>query len=48
MLLDNLFSMLGTSGTAAVLFGIIACVGAPAYATLMCPKSAYSRLQRSR
>jgi hypothetical protein len=48
MLLDNLFSMLGAGGTAAILFGIVAFVGMPAAATVMCPKSAYSRLQRSR
>jgi hypothetical protein len=48
MLLDNLFMMLGGSGTAAILFGIVAFVGMPAAATVMCPRSAYVRLQRSR
>jgi hypothetical protein len=48
MLLDNLYTMLGATGTASILFGIIAFVGMPAAATVMCPKSAYSRLQRSR
>ena len=48
MLLDNLFSMMGGTGTAAILFGIVAFVGFPAAATVMCPKSAYTRLQRGR
>lgn len=48
MILDNLFSMIGGTGTAAILFGIVAFVGFPAMATVMCPKSAYVRLQRSR
>ncbi|MBX3187398.1 MAG: hypothetical protein KF819_10305 [Labilithrix sp.] len=48
MLLDNLFAMLGGTGTAAILFGIVTVVGFPAAATVMCPKNAYHRLQRSR
>ena len=48
MLLDNLYSMMGATGTASLLFAIIAFVGMPAAATVMCPKSAYVRLQRSR
>ena len=48
MILDNLFSMLGATGTAAILFGIVTFIGLPAAATVMCPKSAYTRLQRSR
>lgn len=48
MLLDNLYSMMGATGTASLLFGILAFVGVPAVSTVMCPKSAYSRLQRSR
>ena len=48
MLLDNLFLMLGGTGTAAILFGIVTFIGFPAAATVMCPKGAYSRLQRSR
>jgi len=48
MLLDNLYSMMGATGTASILFGILALVGVPAWATVMCPKSAYTRLQRSR
>ncbi len=48
MILDNLFSILGGTGTAAVLFGIVSFVGFPAAATVMCPKGAYTRLQRSR
>ena len=48
MLLDNLYSMMGVTGTASILFGILAFVGVPAWATVMCPKSAYTRLQRSR
>lgn len=48
MLLDNLFSILGMGGTSAILFAIVAFVGMPAAATVMCPKGAYVRLQRSR
>lgn len=48
MILDNLFAMLGGTGTAAILFAIVAFIGFPAAATVMCPKSAYTRLQRSR
>ena len=48
MILDNLFSILGVTGTALVLFAIVSLVGFPAAATVMCPKRAYTRLQRSR
>ena len=48
MLLDNLFSILGGTSTAAILFGIVTFIGFPAAATVMCPKGAYTRLQRSR
>ncbi len=48
MLLDNLYSMMGVTGTASLLFGILAFVGVPAVATVMCPKGTYARLQRSR
>jgi hypothetical protein len=48
MLLDNLYSMMGATGTASILFAILAFVGVPAAATVMCPKGTYSRLQRSR
>jgi hypothetical protein len=48
MLLDPLFGLLGVPGTAAILFGIVAFVGVPAVATVMCPRSAYVRLQRTR
>ena len=48
MLLDNLFSILGGTGTAAILFGIVTFLGLPAAATVMCPRSAYTRLQRGR
>jgi hypothetical protein len=48
MLLDNLYSMMGATGTASILFGILAFVGMPAAATVMCPRGAYVRLQRSR
>ena len=48
MLLDNLFAILGGAGTAAILFGIVTLIGFPAAAAVMCPKSAYTRLQRSR
>jgi len=48
MLLDNLFAMMGSAGTAAILLGIMVFGGLPAAAMVMCPKSAYARLQRSR
>ncbi len=48
MLLDNLFAMVGTPGTTAILFGIVAFVGVPATALVLCPKSPYTRLQRGR
>jgi hypothetical protein len=48
MLLDNLYSMMGATGTASILFGILAFVGIPAAATVICPRGAYVRLQRSR
>ncbi|MEA2752226.1 MAG: hypothetical protein QOI41_6369 [Myxococcales bacterium] len=48
MLLDNLYSMMGVTGTASILFAILAFVGIPAAATVMCPKHAYGRFQRSR
>lgn len=48
MLLDNLFTMLGGTCTAAILFGIVALVGMPAAAAVLAPRSAYTRLQRSR
>jgi|GEM_PF-2251536 len=48
MLLDNLFTMLGGTTTSALLLGIVAFVGFPAAATVMCPRGAYTRLQRSR
>jgi hypothetical protein len=48
MLLDNLYSMMGVTGTASILFAILAFVGIPAAATVMCPKGPYARLQRSR
>lgn len=48
MALDNLFSMLGGTGTAALLLGIVAFAGFPAFSALVCPRSLYQRLQRSR
>ena len=51
MLLDNLFSILGIGGTSAILFAIVALLGMPAAATVMCRGrrgGAYARLQRSR
>lgn len=48
MILDNLFSFLGGPGTAAALLGIVSFIGFPAAATVMCPKGAYTRLQRGR
>jgi hypothetical protein len=48
MLLDNLFTTLGAGGTAVIVFGIVAFLGFPAAATVMCPRSACVRLPRSR
>lgn len=48
MALDNLFSMLGGTGTAAVLLGIVAFAGFPAFSLLVCPRGIYQRLQRGR
>jgi hypothetical protein len=46
MILDNLFSMLGGTGTAMALFGILAFVGTPAIGAVACPMSQLRRLQR--
>lgn len=43
MLLDNLFLHLGGTATAAILLGIVAIVGFPAIASLICPLGHYSR-----
>lgn len=49
MILDNLFTMLGGTGTAAVLFGIVAFVGFVPASSVMCPASQLSqRLSRGR
>ena len=48
MILDNFFSFIGGLGTAGVLLGIVAFLGFPAAATVMCPRGAYVRLQRGR
>jgi hypothetical protein len=37
MLLDNLFAHLGGATTAALLLCIVACVGFPAAASVLCP-----------
>ncbi len=49
MLLDNLFSILGETGTALMLLGIVAFVGYTPAALLLCPRGAYARrLSRGR
>ena len=45
MILDNLFGMLGGTGTAAIMFAILAFVGAPAVGSVACPSNALRRLQ---
>lgn len=45
MILDNLFGLLGGTGTAAIMFGILAFVGAPALTSVACPSNALRRLQ---
>ena len=48
MILDNLFSTLGGMGTAAVMMGILAMIGAPAMRSVACPSTALRRsFQRS-
>lgn len=47
MLLDNLFPVLGGTGTAAALFAIVAFVGIPAVGVVFCPRMRRP-LQRSR
>ena len=47
MLLDNLFAMIGGSGTSLILLGILAFFGFPAMGAVLCPAStALRRLQR--
>ena len=45
MILDNLFGMLGGTGTAAVLFVILAFVGTPAVNSVACPTNALRKIQ---
>jgi hypothetical protein len=45
MILDNLFGMLGGTGTAAVLFAILAFVGTPAVSSVACPTNALRKIQ---
>lgn len=45
MILDNLFGLLGGTGTAAIMFAILAFVGAPAFSSVACPSNALRRLQ---
>jgi hypothetical protein len=45
MILDNLFGMLGGTGTAAIMFAILAFVGAPAFSSVACPTNHLRRLQ---
>ena len=45
MILDNLFGLLGGTGPAAIMFGILAFVGAPALTSVACPSNALRRLQ---
>jgi hypothetical protein len=48
MILDNLFTTLGGTGTAAILFGMLAMIGAPAFRSVACPSHAIRRsFQRS-
>jgi len=47
MLLDNLFSILGGTGTAMMLFGIVAFLGVAPASSVMCPRQALSRMSRS-
>ena len=48
MILDNLFSMLGGVGTAAMLIGILTLIGSPAIGAVACPANGLRRLQRGR
>ena len=45
MILDNLFGLLGGTGTAAIMFAILTFVGAPAMTAVACPSNALRRLQ---
>jgi len=45
MILDNLFGLLGGTGTAAVMFTILAFIGAPAFTSVACPTNALRRIQ---
>jgi hypothetical protein len=45
MILDNLFNLLGGTGTALVMFGILAFVGAPAFTAVACPTHPLRRVQ---
>lgn len=45
MILDNLFGMLGGTGTAAIMFGILAFVGAPAFTSIACPTNPLRKMQ---
>jgi hypothetical protein len=48
MLLDNLFSTLGQTGTSIVLFLMTLLISVPAAATVMCPKSPFVRRHSDR
>ncbi len=49
MLLDNLFAMLGGTGTAALLLGIVAFVGYPAASFVLAPSCPiHRRMMRGR
>lgn len=45
MILDNLFGMLGATGTAAIMLAILSFAGAPAVTAVACPSNALRRLQ---
>ena len=45
MLLDNLFSIVGETGTALILFAILGFVASPAVSSVVCPAHTLRRLQ---
>jgi hypothetical protein len=45
MILDNLFGLLGGTGTAAVMFAILAFIGTPAMTSVACPTNALRKIQ---
>lgn len=45
MLLDNLFSIVGGTGTSLILFSILALVASPALSSVVCPSHTLRRIQ---